>query len=66
MNSLKELRLSSEFGGFSEEGKVTEVPGCGEYRRGWPPCAGVTRPCFHQGSQDSIEVFLRALAIFFF
>lgn len=45
---------------------MTEVPRCGEDRRGWPPCAAVTRPGFHQGSQDSIEVFRRALAVFFF
>ena len=63
---MKELRLSSEFGEFSEEGKVTEVPRCGAYKRGWPPGAGVTRPGFHQGNQDSIEVFRRALEIFFF
>lgn len=62
----KELRLSSEFGEFSEEGKVTEVPRCGAYKRGWPPGAGVTRPVFHQGNQDSIEVFPRALKVFCF
>lgn len=45
---------------------MTEVPRCGAYKRGWPPGAGVTRPGFHQGNQDSIEVFRRALEIFFF